>query len=228
MNIPPMEEKLEHKMDIPKTLKEVVSNTSELIDENTIEITRVEKWEVLKSNLLAIKESLEDYTILKQTAFDEINEYLTIFDEEIIGGEEVTEIPIQSSGRYYRSGDQSIPSGVKTKVEVDLKEFDMLNNWDTANKRLVIPVNGRYLLIGKVYIQALGANKFLTCYLYRNGLIDTGGNKIYASTAGDVTVYVIIDMPLWAGDYIELYCYHNHGSNRNVVLNCALNWQKMF
>ena len=48
-------------MDIPKTLKEVISNIPEVIDENTIELTITEKWEVLKSNLLSTKESIENH-----------------------------------------------------------------------------------------------------------------------------------------------------------------------
>lgn len=213
-------------MDVPKTLKEIISNTPELIDENTIEITRVEKWEVLKSNLLAVKESLEDYTILKQTAFNEINEYLAIFGEEVIGGEQVQN---QSAGRYWLGdGNQSIPSGIKTKIEVNTLGFDMLGNWDSINKRFVVPSTGVYLLIGKIYFLELGGGIFGTPYLYQNGIQNTSGNIIYApANGGNVTVYTIINGPLNEGDYIELYGYHNHGSNRYVTVNCALNWQKM-
>jgi len=59
-------------MDIPKTLKEVVSNTPELIDENTIEITRVEKWEVLKSSLLIMRENIVNHINDKQIILNEL------------------------------------------------------------------------------------------------------------------------------------------------------------
>ena len=69
-------------MDIPKTLIEVISSIPELIDENTIEIIQTEKWEILKSNLLTTKESIQNHINSGQNVLDEINQYLSMFGEE--------------------------------------------------------------------------------------------------------------------------------------------------
>lgn len=69
-------------MSIPKTLIEVISSIPELIDENTIEIIQTKRWEVLKSNLLITKESIQNHIISRQNVIDEINQYLLMLGEE--------------------------------------------------------------------------------------------------------------------------------------------------
>lgn len=70
-------------MNIPKTLKETVSNIPEVIDENTIELTITKKWEVTKPNLITAKQNIENHINEKQTILDEINQYLVMLGEEI-------------------------------------------------------------------------------------------------------------------------------------------------
>lgn len=120
---------------------------------------------------------------------------------------------------------QSINSGSWTKVEFDEEGYDDLNEYDkNTNYRFTADEAGYYSFSASVNIQTLGADKTAKLCFVKNGgtpnvhkLIPTGqtGNV----TAGDCNVDTSMDHYLAAGDYIEVFVWHNHGSSRNIVEN---------
>ena len=69
-------------MSISRSLKETTSDVPKCI-EDSIEFTKVEKWEVSKVSLLEQKKSVEDSLAVKQIQLDEINDLLLMFEPEI-------------------------------------------------------------------------------------------------------------------------------------------------
>lgn len=115
-------------MDIPKTLKEVISNIPEVIDENTIELTITEKWEVLKSNLLSTKESIENHINNRQDVVNKIDEYLImlgVLEPNGNGGE--------SMGITLRDFDPSSNDWILSDLIAD-------SNWHDLDCSNIVPV----------------------------------------------------------------------------------------
>lgn len=202
-------------MDIPKTLKEVVSNTPELIDENTIEITRVEKWEVLKSDLLAAKETLTDYIVLKQSAFNEINEYLTMFGEETIPGEEAIPgddvMAYTSRCKVRLSERQTVPQATWTILNLDDVIWDNDNEWDIVNKRFIAKETGYYHVSYHVESSVLGSNpdEYLAGAIFKNGVKHSITGQIVANRPGSSQSHIgTTDIYLEVGDYIDVRVVH--------------------
>ena len=71
---------------VSRNLKETVSDVPKCID-NSIEFTKIEKWEVSKVSLLGQKKTVEDSIAVKQIQLDEINDLLLMFESEIKPGE---------------------------------------------------------------------------------------------------------------------------------------------
>lgn len=70
-------------MSISRSLKETISDIPECIG-NSIEFTKVEKWEVSKLSLLDQKKSVEDTMAMHQAQLDDINQLLALFNKSIV------------------------------------------------------------------------------------------------------------------------------------------------
>lgn len=66
-------------MSISRSLKEVIRDIPEKIDDSTIEFIKTEKWEVSKISLLEQKKTIEEDIVKKQLQLEEINDLLSMF-----------------------------------------------------------------------------------------------------------------------------------------------------
>lgn len=99
---------------------------------------------------------------------------------------------------------QALSGGVLTKLNYDTENFDLNNNWNTANKNYTVPVTGYYMFsvcqrvdkggtLGSSFI-ALFKNNVQLCRLAQvaqgAGQIDIiSGSRVVFLTAGDVIDY---------------------------------------
>jgi hypothetical protein len=120
--------------------------------------------------------------------------------------------------RAYLSANQSINSATWTKLTLDTEDYDSGNNFDNAtNYRFTAPVTGYYFVTGHVDMAAGTAGKRLIADLYLNGSQRSVlGNQQSTSTGGDVTANFSDVMKLTAGDYLELWCYHDQTGAQNA------------
>ena len=72
-------------MTVSRSLKEIVSDMPKVVGDS-IEFTKIEKWEVSKVNLLAQKQTIEKDIVTKQTQLNEINNLLLMFGPKIKPG----------------------------------------------------------------------------------------------------------------------------------------------
>jgi hypothetical protein len=109
----------------------------------------------------------------------------------------------------YRSTTQSVTSGVQTKVQCNVEEFDTDGAYDNAtNYRFQPVIAGYYMMTGYVTYQAsTSKTEFLTS-LYKNGTIFKRGNYSALNTVYDqgcgVAALVYLN---GSTDYVELYGY---------------------
>jgi hypothetical protein len=122
----------------------------------------------------------------------------------------------QSKVRAYLSAQQTIPNITWTKVNLDTESFDEQNEF--ANYKFTASKAGAYLLIGKIvywYADVL-ANKMYAAQIYKNGV---GFSDIWVQSAisAKALIVLVADVArLVANDYIELYAYHETGSNCKI------------
>jgi len=101
----------------------------------------------------------------------------------------------------YKATNQSITSGVATKMIMDTEEFDTNSNFDsTTNYRFTPTVAGYYTVIAQ--INPAGTTTLTGALIYKNGA-SVKANSITTSNAG-LNVNAIISMN-GSTDYLEFY-----------------------
>lgn len=115
---------------------------------------------------------------------------------------------------------QNMASGATTKLTSDCLDTETLDveGWfDLPNTKYAPQDAGYYLIGGLCTIQTLGDAKKYILHIYKNGAQEitigrgTTGVEDYAGVAGASIVYFN-----GSTDYVELYFYHNHGSDREI------------
>jgi hypothetical protein len=90
----------------------------------------------------------------------------------------------------------------------------------TNPSRITIPASlgGKFAVKAAAILGGLGADKQGIITLYKNGTEIKGARRYFSSpyVGADVSVMVALDLELAAGDYIQAFIQHNHGSNRDV------------
>lgn len=119
---------------------------------------------------------------------------------------------------------QSISSGVNTKIQTNLEEFDTANCFDsTTNYRFTPTVAGYYQVNGQVAYQGLISSAIIIS-LFKNGNEFKRGSRIGTDTS--VNVYLNISCLIYMNgstDYLELYTFQNSGSTIALENNNPLN-----
>src|SRR4030042_30099 len=124
----------------------------------------------------------------------------------------------QSSSRAFRDiTNQAIPTGIWTKVQLNAESYDIQDEFDsTTNHRFVAKTAGTYLVIGAIYLDWLLDAKSAFAYIYKNGA-SLAGNQEIMGVNTDCMVQCATAVQLAINDYLELYVFHNKGSDSNVV-----------
>ena len=132
--------------------------------------------------------------------------------------------PILSSSiaaRAYGTSSASIPTGVDTKVLLNSLDFAAGITWDATNSRFVVLTAGYYTITGIATYSSTTSGKLYQTEISLNGnAITTGASakcyfqaSINSGAAGPCATTVL---SLSVGDYIELYTWHNVGSNASI------------
>ncbi len=139
----------------------------------------------------------------------------------------------QPSFRAYRSGDQAgIVTNTWTKVNINAESHDTHGYFDhDATQASIVDYAfepqaypGYYKIIAQVYLGTMNDGTIAEAALYVNNVLHAV-NWVYVSQAGgfaqpavSTTVY------LNAGDYVEVYCWHNNGVNETVYGGATATW----
>ena len=107
-----------------------------------------------------------------------------------------------------------------TKVTMGTKIWDTDTAFDLSNSRFTVPAGkaGKYQFHFRVKMSGIDDNEYIRAHLYKNGTrVEASGNEFH-SPGNDLQVpsQGFYAMSLVAGDYIELWCYHNEGGTRTM------------
>lgn len=143
------------------------------------------------------------------------DDYITVESDGAnwkIVGEKVT-----ISATVYLSSSQTITTATDTKVGFNAELHDTAAAFDAAtNFRFTAPRAGEYS-IQSVLSYDNGANSSVTTRVKKNGT--TVSRAIYGSTLAIAAAAppTDINLQLAAGDYVEIWTEHAHGSNRDIL-----------
>lgn len=131
------------------------------------------------------------------------------------GGTGASAIPVIS---VKRATDQTgVATATFTKIQFNSEDIDNTATFDSAtNYRWVPAVAGNYLIVAQATFAAVADTKVIAAAIYKNGSLVRFATQTMGGT-GDGTAYAagIIAMN-GSTDYLEGYCYHEHGSNRDL------------
>ena len=126
------------------------------------------------------------------------------------------------NGRSHSSALTSIPSGAYTKL-TPTNDWANGITWDATNHRFTINTEGYYQVNGTVTFSNPSAAVEVVAAIYKNGssVAECQGTT-NATSEGGASVSDI--MKCAKGDYIELYCYQNKGSNLAIFTSSNLTY----
>ena len=118
-----------------------------------------------------------------------------------IGSSGIIKKPYQPCFSATRTSNQTVSTSTITLVELNIREFDIGNNFNTSTYRFTAPVAGKYLFTAAIQFNNNGGAH---TNLYVNGAERNGGWLDFGtSTASSQTrIYDLV-----SGDYVQLYAY---------------------
>lgn len=138
---------------------------------------------------------------------------------------------MSNAGRFYLSERiNDVTREVFTKIPIDAVDYDIGDNWDSVNKRYIIPSDGIYLLHVAAGLSGLGTNSMCKIFTYVNGL--QIGCQPQHIMYGSIHVWgkVLLSscpMRLNADDYIEMYIWHNGDSTLDICQDKSLTFMSI-
>lgn len=117
----------------------------------------------------------------------------------------------------HKSTDQVITTSTWTKILLNTEDFDSGGMFDNAtNYRFTPTIAGKYLIMVVSAIASLGDGKtFYTSIWFNGAQHSTGGSAAGGLTDGLGHMAQILTFN-GSTDYVELYVWHNQGSNLSV------------
>ena len=120
--------------------------------------------------------------------------------------------------RGHMSADQDIVTNTYTKAVLDVEDYD--TGGDGVNGTFTAPATGYYAVsVGSKLFETIDAGKFFFVFIYLDGIFHTAQAVNNIGAGANVFDIKFSDI-LYAtsGQTIEMYVWHNHGSNREIQL----------
>ncbi len=123
--------------------------------------------------------------------------------------------------RAHRTANQiNIATGVETKVQLNVEGYDPQGDFDAVtNFRYTPSKAGKYLFTGLVQFGDIADGAVAQSIIKLNGSTPISQVGDYSASASNdpwALSSTIFDMN-GTTDFVELFCFHQHGSNRNIT-----------
>jgi hypothetical protein len=122
---------------------------------------------------------------------------------------------------------QAVANTTATKIIFNDEDYDTDSAYDTSNGRFTVPTGkaGKYVFTCSVQAPDMTDGKYMWVRWYVNGsntktiggtVRYQGWTSNFASSSANLNMSAVCQIDLSAGDYVELYMYHNRGSSFNL------------
>ena len=161
-------------------------------------------------------------------------------DEDIVrakaGGQDIFEgyssgifsLVKQSAVKLRKTTVQTISNLTETKIQFNVVDVDVQNEWNTTNYRFTCTKTGYYLICASiVYINSSwSSGDFANLSVYKNGVAHLKLDREQVDY--DITRYLKLRgaaiIYLNAGDYIEIYTIHDRGADTDIYASSTENY----
>jgi hypothetical protein len=111
----------------------------------------------------------------------------------------------------YMSGNQTVTSGVITKLTLNTEVFDTASCFDSSTNYRFTPTVGGYYQINMLVV-GNGSSTAVVAAIYKNGSLYT--QSVFSQSAGVTAYYPLAALLYFNGstDYVEFYAQTNGGS----------------
>ena len=118
--------------------------------------------------------------------------------------------------RAYMGATQTISTASGTKLNFNTESYDTGSNYDTSNYRFLPTTAGKYLITASVRLSGAVTITNVQLYIYKNGsMYNRNTQGFNGDSSPMITNTDTIEMN-GSSDYIEMYFYHNQGSNLDI------------
>ena len=121
-----------------------------------------------------------------------------------------------SAFSVYLSANQSIPTSSNNYILWNAKLFDRANDFNLSSYRFTAPKDGTYFFTITAILHTLNDQNQFNLWLLVNAATYARITS-FSATVGDLTNTLNSIIELSANDYVQVYVYHNYGSDRNLT-----------
>ncbi len=125
---------------------------------------------------------------------------------------------VNSLARVYRSSNKSVLTSTDTAIDFNTEQFDTDDFWTSGSAtRITIPSDGYYHIDSTIAWEQNSAGYRRHWLRLDGGSTVIGEHQTIPASASDSGSYVSTDYYFTAGQYIEVYVWHNKGTATNVL-----------
>ncbi len=118
--------------------------------------------------------------------------------------------------RAYMGASQTISTASATKLNFNTESYDTGSNYDTSNYRFTPTTAGKYLITASIRLSGSVTATNCQLYLYKNGSVYNRSTQGFNGDSSPMLTNTDTVEMNGSSDYIEIYFYHNVGSNLDV------------
>jgi len=139
-------------------------------------------------------------------------------DVDMLDGKHANQLPLALSGaKAHLSASQTLAANTWTKINLDVKDWDLNNEFDTTNHRFTVSQAGYYLIVGKIDFYALGTDIRGLINVYKNGSPSNVSLALWAGGNATMSMNCVGIEYLVANDYLELWGAQGSGTDKDVT-----------
>jgi len=132
-------------------------------------------------------------------------------------GATLTNFPTNTPAfRAYMGSTQTISTASGTKLNFNTESYDTGSNYDTSNYRFTPTTAGKYLVTTSVRLSGAVTITNVQLYIYKNGSVYNRSTQGFNGDSGPMITNTDTVEMNGSSDYIEMYFYHNQGSNLDI------------
>ena len=130
--------------------------------------------------------------------------------------------------RAYMGTTQTISNTQGTKLNYNSESYDTGSNYDTSNYRFTPTTGGKYFVSAAVRLSGVVTLTNTQLYIYKNGSVYNRSTQGFNGDSSPMIINTDTVEMNGSSDYIEMYFYHNQGSDLVIAGSSENCWFNSF
>lgn len=129
-------------------------------------------------------------------------------------------VPTLPASSAYKTASQSLAASTWTKITFPNESYDQTNNYNPSTSEFTVPSTGVYLIVAKVFWDAVGASNRYVGSIYLNGA-DSHRTHDMTHNNGPVSTPAVAVLSLTAGVTVALWMWSAAASSTTAASSAA-------